>query len=95
MNFLLKHKIKTGTISFIFQRITGTILVLFLFSHVLFGQFTVPAKPVFSVILLLILLHALNGLRLIALDLGLGVHIHKITLWILVSIAFIIWLLLI
>ncbi len=85
----------TGMWAWLLFRISGLILVFYLGAHIIvistgqFDQFNNLMKafdhPVAVVLdlalVVAVLYHALNGVRIILMDFGIGVQRHKITFW--------------
>jgi len=85
----------TGMWAWLLFRISGLILVLYLFAHIIvistgqWGPFNEWMEAFHTPVLVLldlalvvaVLYHALNGVRIILMDFGIGVHRHKIVFW--------------
>ncbi len=85
----------TGMWAWLLFRISGLILVLYLGAHIIIistGQlgtlnkwmeaFDTPVLVLLDLALVVaVLYHALNGVRIILMDFGVGVHRHKIMFW--------------
>jgi succinate dehydrogenase / fumarate reductase cytochrome b subunit len=85
----------TGMWAWLLFRISGLVLVFYLGAHIIvistghFDQldrlmkaFDNPALVLADLALVVaVLYHALNGVRIILLDLGIGIHRHKIMFW--------------
>jgi succinate dehydrogenase / fumarate reductase cytochrome b subunit len=85
----------TGMWAWLLFRISGLILVFYLGAHIIvtsMGQFDkfdglmeFFDKPVMVLLdlalVVAILYHALNGVRIILMDFGVGIHRHKIMFW--------------
>ncbi len=87
----------TGTLAYILHRITGVFLVLYLFMHIIVIGQSVRGEQAFNdalhfvqspVFVLLdaglsgiVTFHALNGLRIIAFDIGWGIRLQKALFW--------------
>ena len=79
----------TGMWAWLLQRITGFLLVFYLFMHVgwahgistPFNVLFVPSPTAFFILLLLAVPHALNGFRVFALDFGIREKAQKILFW--------------
>ncbi len=93
-----------GMWSWILFRVSGIVLVLYLFVHVwvisqgriggpealddLFEFFDKPLLVFLDLLLVAaVLYHALNGVRIILMDVGVGVHSHKAVFWVCMGIA--------
>lgn len=87
----MRYRIKTGTFAFILHRASGIILALFLLIHVISQKFAVPDKRLLSVLLSIFLIHGLNGVRLIIIDLGWMVDKQKQLFWALMSAGLLMW----
>ena len=82
----------TGMWAWLLQRITGFLLVFYLFLHIgwahgistPFNFLFVPTGNAFFILLLLAVPHALNGFRVFALDLGIREKAQRILFWALV-----------
>jgi len=81
----MRYRIKTGNLAFILQRLTGLSLSIFLFIHVIGKRFIIPDKTIFIVLLFLFVIHGLNGIRLIIIDLGWMVDRQKQLFWFLMG----------
>ena len=91
----------TGMWAWLLQRITGVLLVFYLFIHIVwvhgiktpFDFMFVDFKTAVLILLLLVLPHALNGFRVFAIDFGIEDKTQKILFWALVFIGIlvIIW----
>ena len=91
----------TGMWAWLLQRVTGVLLVFYLFIHIVwahgiktpFDFMFVDFRTAILILLLLVLPHALNGFRVFAIDFGIGEKMQKILFWVLVFIGFlvIIW----
>lgn len=91
----------TGMWAWLLQRITGFLLVFYLFLHVAwahgiktpFDFMFIPTPGAFLILLLLAVPHALNGFRVFALDLGISERAQKVMFWALLvfGIVVIIW----
>ena len=95
--------IKTGMWAWIGHRVTGLILVAYIFMHLSFlsqamlgadkfdSLMEVTAQPlmVFLDFLLIcaVIFHAMNGLRIILFDMGIGIRHQKVIFWISMAIA--------
>ena len=91
----------TGMWAWLLQRITGFLLVIYLFIHVWWVHFAsvttpfdfiirtlfLPSRNAMIILLLLIIPHALNGFRVFALDFGIGERAQRILFWVLVIIG--------
>ncbi len=91
----------TGMWAWLMQRITGFLLVFYLFTHIVWAHgiktpfdfmFTDFRTAVF-LLLLLVLPHALNGFRIFAIDFGIKQNTQKVLFWVLVctGILVLIW----
>ena len=88
---------RTGTAAWILQRLSGVFLTVYLISHLIVIGTSVRGedsfddllstfeKPVFLVLdaglLGIVAFHAVNGLRLILFDFGIGLHQQKVLFW--------------
>ncbi|MFQ6057010.1 MAG: hypothetical protein ACE5J3_13640 [Methanosarcinales archaeon] len=84
----------TGMWAWFLQRITGIIIVLFLFLHLWSIHFTksfliwMMVSPYFFPILLaLLLIHGLNGIRVFIIDFGIKLRTQRILFWILMILS--------
>lgn len=87
----------TGMWAWLLQRVTGFLLVFYLFMHIWWIHFPgvntpfdfildtlfVQSRSRLFILLLLVVPHALNGLRVFTLDFGIGVGAQKILFWVL------------
>ena len=87
----------------LFQRVSGVALALYLFMHIWVihnvaagrqaydGLMEMLHRPVFRVgealVLAAVLYHSINGLRLVLMDFGLGMRLHRVTFWIVFGIC--------
>ena len=85
----------TGMWAWLLFRISGLVLVFYLGAHIIVistGQwgafndwmeaFDTPVLILLDLALVVaVLYHALNGVRIILMDLGIGVHRHKVMFW--------------
>jgi len=85
----------TGMWAWLLQRITGFLLVFYLFIHVWWVHFAgvktpfdfiintlfLPGKSAILILLLLAVPHALNGFRVFALDFGISERAQKVLFW--------------
>lgn len=94
---------ETGTLAYVLHRVTGLLLTLYLFLHIgamslvrLQGQgfedlMATFRQPTFLVvdwfIVLGVLIHGLNGIRLVLFDLGLGIRHQRALFWGLMAVA--------
>ena len=94
---------KTGMWAWVGHRITGLVLVAYVFMHLSFlstasggsGDFDslmeVTSQPLFVamdfVLIVVVIYHAMNGARVVMFDLGLGVRHQKLVFWICMAIA--------
>ena len=94
---------KTGMWAWVGHRITGLVLVAYVFMHLSFlstasvgsGDFNslmeVTSQPLFVamdfVLIVVVIYHAMNGARVVMFDLGLGVRHQKLVFWICMAIA--------
>lgn len=93
-----------GMWAWILFRVSGIVLVLYLFAHIwvisqgriggpdqldrLFEFFDRPLLVLLDLMLVAaVLYHALNGVRIILMDLGVGVHRHKAIFWVCMVVA--------
>lgn len=97
----------TGMWAWLLQRITGLLLVIYLFMHIWWVHFAgtktpfdfilntlfIPTPTSILILLLLVIPHALNGFRVFAIDFGIGERAQKILFWalLLIGVAVIIW----
>ena len=87
----------TGMWAWLLQRITGFLLVIYLFIHVWWVHFPgvrtpfdfiintlfLPSRIALLILLLLVIPHALNGFRVFAIDFGIKERGQKILFWVL------------
>jgi succinate dehydrogenase / fumarate reductase cytochrome b subunit len=96
---------ETGMWAWLFFRISGLVLVLYLFAHIVIismGQFGVDGETLNSVmttfehpvailldllLVVAVLYHALNGVRIVLMDFGVGIKRHKVVFWSFMAIA--------
>lgn len=94
---------KTGMWAWIGHRITGLVLVAYVFMHLSFlstasvssGGFDslmeVTSQPLFVamdfLLIIVVIYHAMNGARVIMFDLGLGIRHQKLVFWICMAVA--------
>ena len=96
---------ETGMWAWLFFRISGLVLVLYLFAHIVIismGQFGAEGETLNSVmttfehpiailldllLVVAVLYHALNGVRIVLMDFGVGIKRHKVVFWIAMAIA--------
>ena len=91
----------TGMWAWLLQRVTGILLVFYLFIHIVwthgirtpFDFMFVDFKTAVLILLLLVLPHALNGFRVFAIDFGIGEKMQKILFWalVLIGVLVLIW----
>jgi len=95
------HGYGTGMWAWLLQRITGLLLVFYLFVHIwwahfsdiktpfdsLLNTFFVHTRSSLFILLVLVLPHALNGFRVFAVDLGIGYRTQKLMFWLLMFIG--------
>ena len=86
----------TGMWAWLLFRISGIVLALYLFTHIVIislGRWDTLDRvmelfhtPVFILLdlalVVAVLYHALNGVRIILMDFGIGIHRHKMMFWI-------------
>jgi succinate dehydrogenase / fumarate reductase, cytochrome b subunit len=91
----------TGMWAWLLFRISGLILVFYLGAHIivistgqfdklndLMNMFDHPVLVLMDLALVVaVLYHALNGVRIILMDFGVGVHRHKILFWSAMAVA--------
>lgn len=95
----------TGMWAWVLFRISGLVLVLYLFAHIgiistgRFGEdgdtlnsimelFESPVLILLDLLLVwAVLFHALNGVRIVLMDFGLGIKQHKVVFWVCMAIA--------
>jgi succinate dehydrogenase / fumarate reductase cytochrome b subunit len=95
----------TGMWAWVLFRISGLVLVLYLFVHIgvistgRFGEdgstlnsimkmFESPLAILLDLLLVwAVLYHALNGVRIVLMDFGLGIKQHKVVFWVVMVIA--------
>jgi succinate dehydrogenase cytochrome b556 subunit len=94
-----KRPYSTGIWAWLFQRITGLLLVLYLAAHlwsIHFSSIETPldrlftylmSRSFFPILLALLTYHALNGFRVFAIDLGLGTRGQRFLFWALVVVG--------
>ncbi len=88
----------TGMWAWLLQRVTGFLLIFYLFIHIVwthgiktpFDVMFVDPRTAILILLLLVLPHALNGFRVFALDFGLRERGQKFLFWGLTLIGFIV-----
>jgi len=85
----------TGLLAWLMQRITGLLLVIYLFIHVWWVHFPgvktpfdflintlfLPGRLAILVLLVLVIPHALNGFRVFVIDFGLSERAQRILFW--------------
>lgn len=97
----------TGMLAWLLQRITGFLLVVYLFIHVWWLHFSdiktpfdflldtmfLSGRTAVLILFLLVIPHALNGFRVFAIDFGLSEKNQRILFWLLTvfGILVIIW----
>ncbi len=100
----------TGQLAFLFHRLTGLVILLYLFIHFYalsnllnggssYQQFlsTVESPPFIALDVLLFLVifyHGANGIRLIFNEFGIGTKRHKIFFWTMMALGLIAWIVL-
>jgi succinate dehydrogenase / fumarate reductase cytochrome b subunit len=95
----------TGMWAWLLFRISGLVLVLYLFAHIIImsmGQFGVSGETLNSImttfehpiailldllLVVAVLYHALNGVRIVLMDFGVGIKQHKVVFWSVMAIA--------
>ena len=90
----------TGMWAWLLQRVTGLLLVFYLFIHIVwvhgiktpFDFMFVDFKTAVLILLLLVLPHALNGFRVFAIDFGIGEKTQKLLFWALVLIGVLVFI---
>ncbi len=92
----------TGMWAWLLQRITGFLLVIYLFIHVWWVHFAgiktpfdfiintlfLPGRSAILILLLLVIPHALNGFRVFAIDFGISERAQRLLFWALVLFGF-------
>jgi succinate dehydrogenase / fumarate reductase cytochrome b subunit len=94
---------KIGMLAWVGQRLTGILLVVYLFLHLSFltqaslseegfdSLMELMAQPKFILLDFLlvcaVIFHALNGLRIVLFDMGIGIRQQKLVFWITMAIA--------
>src|SRR3972149_7742684 len=91
----------TGMWAWLLQRVTGVLLVFYLFIHIVwahgiktpFDFMFVDFRTAILILLLLVLPHSLNGFRVFAIDFGISEKMQKILFWalVLIGVLVIIW----
>ncbi len=85
----------TGMWAWLFFRISGVLLAVYLLAHIivistghfdwldrLMKAFDNPLMVILDLALVVaVLYHALNGVRVILMDFGIGIHRHKVMFW--------------
>jgi len=98
----------TGQLAFIAHRLTGLVILLYLFIHLYalsnllnggasYQQFlnTVESPPFVALDILLFLViiyHGANGIRLIFNEFGVGTKRHKIFFWVMMALGVVAWI---
>ena len=94
---------KTGMWAWVGHRITGIILVVYVFMHLSFlstassssdsfkDLMEITAKPAFVfmdfLLVCAVIYHAMNGFRVVLFDMGIGIRRQKLVFWIMMAIA--------
>ena len=94
---------KTGMWAWVGHRITGLVLVAYVFMHLSFlstasmgsedfdSLMEVTSQPLFVamdfLLIVVVIYHAMNGARVVMFDLGLGIRHQKLVFWICMAIA--------
>lgn len=94
---------EAGTLAYVLHRVTGLLLTLYLFIHIgamslarlqgqsfeeLMATFRQPAFLLVDWFILVgVLVHGLNGIRIVLFDLGLGLHHQRALFWGLMGVA--------
>lgn len=94
---------ETGTLAYVLHRVTGLLLTLYLFLHIgamslarlqgqgfeeLMATFRQPAFLLIDWFVILgVLIHGLNGIRLVLFDLGLGLRHQRALFWGLMAVS--------
>ncbi|HIH43677.1 MAG TPA: hypothetical protein HA257_00925 [Candidatus Methanoperedenaceae archaeon] len=97
----------TGLWAWLLQRVTGFLLVFYLFMHVWWVHFPgvktpfdflidtlfTPSRNALLILLVLVVPHALNGFRVFLVDFGISERAQKLLFWafLLSGIALIVW----
>ena len=99
------NNMKTGMWAWIGHRITGVILVVYIFMHLSFittaslgnGEksfndlMAITSQPLFIVLdfvlVVVVIFHAMNGLRVVLFDVGVGIRRQKQVFWVAMAIA--------
>ena len=94
---------KTGMWAWVGHRLTGIILVVYVFMHLSFlsqaslssksfeDLMKVTAQPLFVfmdfLLVCAVIYHAMNGFRVVLFDMGIGIRKQKLVFWIMMAIA--------
>ncbi|MFQ5907889.1 MAG: succinate dehydrogenase, cytochrome b556 subunit [Thermoplasmata archaeon] len=94
---------ETGTLAFVLHRVTGLLLTVYLFLHIgamslarlqgqgfeeLMATFRQPAFLIIDWFIVVgVLIHALNGVRLVLFDLGIGLRHQRALFWGLMAVS--------
>ena len=96
---------KTGMWAWIGHRLTGVILVVYIFMHLSFittaslgdgeknfdALMAITSQPLFValdfLLVFVVIYHAMNGLRVVLFDVGVGIRRQKLVFWIMMGIA--------
>lgn len=96
---------KTGMLAWVGHRLSGLVLVAYVFLHLSFistasmaeggadfdALMETTSKPLFVamdfLLVIVVIYHAMNGLRVVLFDLGIGIRRQKLVFWVTMAIA--------
>jgi succinate dehydrogenase/fumarate reductase cytochrome b subunit len=91
--YLMRYRLQTGSFAWVIHRVSAVVLALYLFIHIPGTDISIKSPLVNVIVFGLLLCHALNGLRLALLDIGVPTGFQKYLFYLAAMVAAVLFIL--